>query len=70
MLNDVFGFATHQDKTIWGLGYKLTLTRNKDDAVLQKAVAIADARIKIDHIHWCVPYYTPSIQQQGILNKI
>ena len=61
MLKDVFGFAEHQEKATCGLGYKLTLTRNKDDAVLQKAVAIADARIKLDHIHWYVAQFTPSI---------
>ena len=63
MLKDVFGFAEHQEKATYGLGYKLTLTRNKDDAVIDKAGGIADARIKLDHIHWYVPYYTPSIQQ-------
>ena len=39
------------------------------DAALQKTIALADARIKIDHIHWYVPHYTPSIQQQGMLSK-
>ena len=69
MLKDVFGFAEHQEKATYGLGYKLTLTRNKDDAVIDKANGIADARIKIDHIHWYVPHYTPSIQQQSNLSK-
>ena len=69
MLQDVFGFAEHQEKATYGLGYKLTLTRNKDDAVIDKANAIADARIRIDDIHWFVPHYTPSIQQQGTLSK-
>ena len=32
-------------------------------------MAINDARIKIDHIHWYVPQYTPSIQQEGMLCK-
>ena len=32
-------------------------------------MAIADVRIKIDHIHWYMPHYKPSIQQQGILSK-
>ena len=68
-LKDVFGFAKHQDKATCGLGYKLTLTRNKDDAVIDKANGIADARIKIDYIHWYVPHFTPSIQQQSILSK-
>ena len=52
MLNDVFGFAECQEKATYGLGYKLTLTRNKDEGVIDKAGGIADARIKIDRIHW------------------
>ena len=68
MLKDVFGFAEHQEKATYGLGYNLTLTRNKDDGVIDKAGGIADARIRIDHIHWYVPHYTPSMQQQGILS--
>ena len=69
MLKDIFGFAEHQEKATYGLGYKLTLTRNKDDAVIDKVNGIADARIKNDHIHWYVPHYTPSIQQQSTLSK-
>ena len=69
MLKDVFGFAECQEKDSYGLGYKLTLTRNKDDAVIDKANGLADARIKIDHIHWYVPHYTPSTQQQSTLSK-
>ena len=48
----IFGFSECHEKATYGFRYKLTLTRNKEDAVLQKGVAIADARIKIDHIHW------------------
>ena len=69
MLKDIFGFAEHQEKATYGLGIKLTLTRNKDEAVIDKAAGIADARIKIDHIHWFVAHYTPSIQQRGILSE-
>ena len=69
MLKDLFGFSEDQGKATYGLGYKLTPTRNEDDAVLPKAVAIADAKIQIDHIHWYKPHYTPSIQQQGILSE-
>ena len=69
MLEDVFGFAEHQKKATYGLGYKLTLTKTKDDAVIDKAAGIDDARIKIDLIHWFVSQYIPSIQQQGILSK-
>ena len=70
MLKDVFCIAEHQEEATYGLGFKPTLTRNKDDAVINKAgPAIADARIKIDHIHWHVPHYTPSIQQQSIVSN-
>ena len=69
MLKDVFSFAECQEKATYGLAYKLTLTRNKDDAVIDKANAIADGRIRIDHFHWYVPHYTPSIQQQSTLCK-
>ena len=54
MLKDVFGFAEHQEKATYGLGYKLIVT-------------IAD--IKIDNIRWYVPNYTPSIPQQSILSE-
>ena len=56
MLKVVFGFAEHQEKATYGPGYKLTLTRNKDEAVLEKVAGIADARIKVNHIHWYVPH--------------
>ena len=69
MLKDVFGFAEHQEKATYGLGYKLTLKRNKDEAVIDKVAGISDARIKIDHIHWYVPHYTPSMSQQAIMSK-
>ena len=69
MLKDVFGFAEHQEKATYGLGYKLTLTRNKDEAVIDKVAGIAEARIKIDHIPWYVPHYTPSMSQQAIMSK-
>ena len=69
MLKDVFGFTECQEKATYGLGYKLTLPRNKDEAVIDKVGGIAEARIKIDRIHWYVPHYTPSIQQQSIMSK-
>ena len=49
--------------------YKVTLTRIKDDAVIDKAADIADARNKGDHIQWYMRHCIPSIQQQGILSK-
>ena len=69
MLKDILGFAEHQRKTTYGLDYKLKFTRNKDNAVLDKAAGIDDARIKIDHVTWFVPHYTPSSQQQRTSSK-
>ena len=37
----------HQEKATYGLGYKLTLTRYKDDAVIDKAAGIDDSNIKL-----------------------
>ena len=47
MLRDVFGFAEHQERDTYGLGFKLTLTRKKDEAIIDKVAGIADARIKM-----------------------
>ena len=63
MLKDLFGFAECQEEATYLHGYKLALTGNKDEAVIDKAGGIADARIKIDHIHWYVPHYTLSVKQ-------
>ena len=68
-LKDVFGFAEYQDKGTYGLGYKLKLTRNTDNAILNKDNAINNGEIKINAIEWYVPHYTPSMQQQSILSK-
>ena len=61
MLKDVFVFGEHQEKTTFGLGYKLTLTKNKDDTALNNAEVIADGITKIDNIHSYVLHYTVSI---------
>ena len=42
---------------------------NKDVAVLDKAPGTADARIKIDNIHWYVFLYTLSFPQQGFWSE-
>ena len=68
-LKDIFGFAEYQEKATYGLGYKLTFTRNTDNAVLKKANATNNAKIKTNAIEWYVPHYTPSMQQQSILSK-
>ena len=56
MPTDVFGFVEHQEKAVHGLGYQVTQTRNKDDAVIDKAAVIAETRYKIAHIHWYLPH--------------
>ena len=66
---DVFGFAQQQEKETFGLGYKLTLTRNTDIAVSNKGNAINNGKIKIKAIEWYVSHYTPSFTQQNILMK-
>ena len=67
-LKDVFGFAEYQEKGTYGLGYKLTMTRNSDNAVLNKGNAINLGKIKINALEWYVPHYTPSMQKQSILS--
>ena len=69
MLKDVFGFAEHQERATHGLGHKLTLTGEENDAVLNKTGEFAVARFKIDNIYCYYPHYTPSIPQQGSLTK-
>ena len=68
-LKGIFGFAGYQDKGTYGLSYKLALTRNTDNAVLNKENTINNGKIKINAIQWYVPHYTPSIEQQSILSK-
>ena len=36
MLKKLFRFAEHQEKATHGLGYKLALTRNSDNSVLNQ----------------------------------
>ena len=67
MLKDIFAFAEHQEKGTYGLGYKLTLTRNSDNAVLNKVNAINKAKIKNDSIDWYIPNHTPSLSREKIL---
>ena len=63
-LKDIFGFAEHQEKATSGLGYKLTLTRSSDNAVLNKTNATAIGKFKINSIEWYVPHYTDSVKEQ------
>ena len=67
MLKDIFGFAEHQQRATYGPGYKLTLTRNSDNAVLNKGNAINNAKIKINSIDWYIANCTSSLSQEKIL---
>ena len=62
-LKDIFGFAEHQEKGTYGLGYKLTLTRNTDNAVLNKDNAVANGRVKINSLDWYVPHYSANLDE-------
>ena len=71
LLNDIFGFSgfsQHQEKATFGLGYKLIITRNSDNAVLKKDNANKTGKIKANSIEWFIPHYTHSIPQQAILS--
>ena len=68
-LDDIFGFGENQLKATCGLSYRLTLTKNSENAVLNKSNAINNAKIKINSIDWYVKNYRPSIEQQRILMK-
>ena len=63
---DNFGFAEYQEKATQGLGYKLTLTRNIDNAVLNKDNATNIGKIKNNAREWYVPHYTPSISNEAM----
>ena len=62
-LKDIFGFAEYQEKGTYGLGYKLTLTRNTDNAVLNKDNAVVVGRVKINSLDWYLPHYSPNLEE-------
>ena len=66
-LKDIFGFAEDQEKGTYGLGYKLTLTRNTDNAVLNKDNAVVNGRVKINSLDWYVPHYSPNLEEYNKL---
>ena len=47
LLKKIFGFAEHQEKETYGLGYKLTLTRNSENFVLNESNATNNAKFEI-----------------------
>ena len=66
-LKNIFAFAEHQEKGTYGLGYILTLTRNTDNAVLSKAAATNNAKVKINSLDWYVPHYSPNLEEYNKL---
>ena len=50
---------------------KLTLTRNTDNAVLNKDNAVANGRVKINSFDWYVPHYSPNLEEYNkLMNQI
>ena len=68
-LRDIQGFAEHQETATYGLGYKLTLTRDTDEAALNKAGVTAKAKIRINSLEWYVLHFTPSLEQYNKLQN-
>ena len=70
-LKDIFGLAEHQEKASFELGYQLTLTGKTDNAVLNKANATNNGKIKIISLDWYVPHYTPNLEKYAqLMNQI
>ena len=61
-LKDVLGYAQDQEKATYGLGYRLILTRNTDNAVLNKDNTAALGRVKINSLDWYVPHYSVNLE--------
>ena len=66
-LKDIFGFAENQENGTHGLGYKLTLTRNTDNAVLNKTATTNNAKVKINILDWYMPHYSPNLEEYNKL---
>ena len=68
---DFFGFVEHQETATYGLGYKLTLTRNTDNALLNIDNATNNAKLYFNALEWYVPHYTPSLEEYNkLMNQI
>ena len=68
-LKDVLGFAEHQETRTFGLGLKLTMTRNTDNTVLNKDNSITNSKFEINATEWYVPPYRPSLEQQSLFRN-
>ena len=66
-MKGIFRFAEYQQKGTYGLGYKLTMTINTDNSVLNKTAATNNAKVKINSLDWYVPHYSPSLEEYNKL---
>ena len=64
-----FAFPEHHEKTTYGFGYTVTLTKNSDNFVLNKDNATNIGKIKIISIVCYLPHYSPSFPEQALLAK-
>ena len=62
-LRHVLGYAKHQEKASYGLGYRLILTRNSDNAILNKGNTVVLGKVKINSLDWYVPHYTVDLEE-------
>ena len=62
----MFGFAD-QEKITYGLGYSLTLKRNNNNDPIIRDNGVDAAKIDIKDISWCIPHYTPSMENQQLV---
>ena len=69
LLRDVSGLAEYHEKSTYVSEYILTLTRKKTNAILNRATATANVKIKISAIDWYLPHYTPWMEQRGITSE-
>ena len=62
-LKNIFGYAECQEKGTYGLGFRFILTRNTDNAVLNKGSAITSGRVEINSLDWYIPRYTVNLEE-------
>ena len=67
LLRDIFGFAD-QEKITYGLGYQLILKRNTNNDAIFRTIG-DEAKIVINQIEFCVPHFTPSIENQTLVKE-
>ena len=62
----MFGFAD-QEKITYGLGYSLTLKRNKNNDPIIRDNGVDAAKIVMKDISLYIPHYTPSMENQQLV---